>query len=114
LGSRQWPLLDIPILSILRTRLDWVQARQRVTNGRKMSLRELKEEFKQTESNPAIKGKMEQDGTGAASSQAPAHDRSGPKSHCVNKGVNIIGRDSPRLALAPIGRLKALRDYGKS
>ena len=30
LGSWLWPLRDIPILSMLRTRLDWAQARQRV------------------------------------------------------------------------------------
>jgi FlhB/HrpN/YscU/SpaS family protein len=59
LGSRQWPFLDIPIPSILRTRLGWAQARQRVTTGRK-SLSGLKEEFKQTQGDPAIKGKMEQ------------------------------------------------------
>jgi hypothetical protein len=66
------------------------------------------------QTNGRRSGHQRQDGSGAASPQAPAYDRSGPKSHCVNKGVNITGGDSPKLALAPIGRLKALRDYGKS
>jgi flagellar biosynthesis protein FlhB len=60
LGSRQWPLLDILPLSILRTRFDWPQARQRGHDRQKVSLCELKEEFKQTEGDPAINGKMEQ------------------------------------------------------
>jgi hypothetical protein len=76
----------------------------------KMSLRELKVEFKQTEDDPAIKGKMEQ----VRQVRRRRRMIACPKSHCVNKGVNITWRDSPRLALAPIGRLKALRDYGKS
>ncbi|HEY6860195.1 MAG TPA: EscU/YscU/HrcU family type III secretion system export apparatus switch protein [Pseudolabrys sp.] len=59
MGSRQWPFLDIPIPSLLRTRLDWARARQWVTTGRKC-LRAPKEEFKQTEGDPAIKGKIEQ------------------------------------------------------
>lgn len=64
------------------------------------------------QTNGRRSGHQRQDGSGTASPQAPAQDRS--KSHCVNKGVNITGGDSPKLALAPIGRLKALRDYGKS
>ena len=46
----------------------------------KMSLRELKEEFKQSEGDPAIKGKMRQVRQIAA---APAHDRHVPKAAVV-------------------------------
>jgi hypothetical protein len=43
--------------------------------------------IKQTEGDPAIKARW----NSAANPQAPAHDRSGPQSHCVNEGVNITG-----------------------
>ena len=44
----------------------------------KMSLRELKEEFKQNEGDPAIKGKMKQV---RQTPHAPAHDRGGAEGH---------------------------------